>query len=533
MKKISLILFTLAALATSCRQKVNPSSDGESISIAVAPAVTKAAISDGGSGGASFSWSAGDEIGVVAGGQLLRFSFKSRKSDGTASFEGTLPQGALLENGAPVAYPYNPADFAGGAFKLVFPSEYESAGASDFSHRWSGTLSAQTDGSFRSVLEHSGAILRISYTGVPADVDAVRLTADKNICDSGRSITIRTSWHSDAMDFYFPVPEGEYGKFEVALLKGGSTIEGSAKTLDNTAMRLSHGSIYRTPAINMAAPSQGGGVLVACFSFTGNTWTVAQTLSELSGAELYRITPSVAYGDDNNNYYDSSTRAYQEQYGPATARPEIQATLGGNGYDTLLLGFPIWYGKAPRVVFTFLDTYDFSGKTVVPFITSGSTGISSAASELRSAYPGINWKTGERLNGRSSAALEEWLGSLGINKQTTSDMTVTVNGKSFGATLADNSTARAFAELLPMTLDMEELNGNEKYCYLSGSLPSAPANPGRIEEGDIMLYGNSCVVIFYESFNTSYSYTRIGKITDPSGLKAALGSGNPSVSFGR
>jgi hypothetical protein len=170
---------------------------------------------------------------------------------------------------------------------------------------------------------------------------------------------------------------------------------------------------------------------------------------------------------------------------------------------------------------------------VVPFITSGSTGISSAAAELQSTYPKINWKSGERLNGRSSAALEEWLGSLGISKQTTSDMTVTVNGKSFGATLADNSTARAFAELLPMTLDMEELNGNEKYCYLSGSLPSAPANPGRIEEGDIMLYGNSCVVIFYESFNTSYSYTRIGKITDPSGLKAALGSGNPSVSFGR
>ncbi len=274
-------------------------------------------------------------------------------------------------------------------------------------------------------------------------------------------------------------------------------------------------------------------VLVACFSFTGNTWTVAQTLSELSGAELYRITPSVAYGDENNSYYDSSTRAYQEQYGPATARPEIQATLGVNGYDTVLLGFPIWYGKAPRVVLTFLDTYDFSSKTVIPFITSGSTGISSAASELRSAYPEINWKTGERLNGRSSAALEEWLGSLGINKQTTSDMTVTVNGKSFGATLADNSTARAFAELLPMTLDMEELNGNEKYHYLGSSLPSNPTNPGKIEAGDIMLFGNDCVVIFYETFNTSYSYTRIGMITDPSGLKAALGSGNPSVSFGR
>ena len=273
-------------------------------------------------------------------------------------------------------------------------------------------------------------------------------------------------------------------------------------------------------------------VLVACFSFTGNTWSVAQTLASISGATLYRITPAVAYGSDNSNYYDSSTRAYQEQYGPASARPEIQATLDGTGYDTVLLGFPIWYGKAPRVVFTFLDTYDFSGKTVIPFITSGSTGISSAASELKSAYPAIDWKTGDRLNGRSASALQEWLESLGISKQST-DMTVTVAGKSFSATLADNSTARAFADLLPMTLDMEELNGNEKYCYLSGSLPSAPSNPGRIEAGDIMLFGSSCVVLFYESFNTSYSYTRIGKITDTSGLKAALGSGNPAVTFSR
>ncbi len=533
MKKISTILFAFAVLAVSCGQKVNPAVDGEPVSITVAPAATKAAISDGGSGVASFAWSSGDDLGVVAGGKLYRFTFKNRESDGSALFEGSLPQGTTLENGAPVAYPFNTGDLSEGSFKLSLPSEYESAGAADFRHRWAGTLSAQADGSFRSNLEHSGAIMRVSYTGVPAGTDAVRLTADKNICDSGKTVTIRPSWHSDAMDFYFPVPEGEYSKFEVALMKGGSVIDGSAKTLDNTVMQLARGSIYRTPAINLSASSGNGGVLVACFSFTGNTWTVAQTLSELAGAELYRITPSVAYGDENNSYYDSSTRAYQEQYGPASARPGIQATLGGNGYDTVLLGFPIWYGKAPRVVFTFLDTYDFTGKTVIPFITSGSTGISTAEAELQSTYPGIDWKSGRRLNGSSSTDLKEWLQSLGISKQSTSDMTVTVNGKSFGATLADNQTARAFAELLPLTLDMEELNGNEKYCYLSGSLPSNPTNPGKIEEGDIMLFGSSCVVIFYESFNTSYSYTRLGKVTDPSGLKAALGSGNPTVSFSR
>ena len=114
-----------------------------------------------------------------------------------------------------------------------------------------------------------------------------------------------------------------------------------------------------------------------------------------------------------------------------------------------------------------------------------------------------------------------------------STCTIRIANKTFEAQLESNPTAHSFAKLMPLDLTMEELNGNEKYHYLGSSLPSNPTNPGKIEAGDIMLYGNSCVVIFYETFNTSYSYTRIGKITDPSGLKAALGSGNPSVSFGR
>ena len=163
------------------------------------------------------------------------------------------------------------------------------------------------------------------------------------------------------------------------------------------------------------AQVQDGKVLVACFSFTGTTKTVATTLAGLTEGTLYLIEPETPYGKENSTYYDENTRAYQEQYGPASVRPAIKKTLEeADGYDIVLLGFPIWYGKAPRVVFSFLDTYSFKGKTVIPFITSGSTGISSAASELKSAYPDISWKTGDRLNGKSSAQLKSWLGSLGI-----------------------------------------------------------------------------------------------------------------------
>ena len=108
---------------------------------------------------------------------------------------------------------------------------------------------------------------------------------------------------------------------------------------------------------------------------------------------------------------------------------------------------------------------------------------------------------------------------------------IIIGSKAFTATLADSETGEAFAALLPLTVTMNELNGNEKYHYLSSSLPTAAYQPGTINAGDLMLYGNNCVVLFYETFNTSYSYTRLGAIDNPSGLTSALGSGDFSVRF--
>ena len=112
-------------------------------------------------------------------------------------------------------------------------------------------------------------------------------------------------------------------------------------------------------------------------------------------------------------------------------------------------------------------------------------------------------------------------------------ITISVNGTSFDAVLADSETGRVFAELLPLTITMTELNGNEKYHYLDGSLPTDSYKPGTIEAGDLLLYGNNCVVLFYETFSSSYSYTRIGKLTSADGLKAAVGTGNVSVTFAK
>lgn len=108
---------------------------------------------------------------------------------------------------------------------------------------------------------------------------------------------------------------------------------------------------------------------------------------------------------------------------------------------------------------------------------------------------------------------------------------ITIGPRSFTATLYHNATAAAFKALLPVTLEMSELNGNEKFVRLPASLPENASNPGTIQNGDLMLYGPNTLVLFYQSFPTSYSYTRIGRIDDTTRLAGAVGSGNVTVTF--
>jgi len=110
-------------------------------------------------------------------------------------------------------------------------------------------------------------------------------------------------------------------------------------------------------------------------------------------------------------------------------------------------------------------------------------------------------------------------------------MWMTIGRQRFAVTLEDNPTALAFAQSLPATLDMTELNGNEKYARLPRSLPTKAVRPGTIRAGDVLLYGNDTLVVFYETFRSSYSYTRIGRIAETAGLAQALGPGNQRVAF--
>jgi hypothetical protein len=118
-----------------------------------------------------------------------------------------------------------------------------------------------------------------------------------------------------------------------------------------------------------------------------------------------------------------------------------------------------------------------------------------------------------------------------ITNTDTVKLKITIGTTHFTATLYNNKTASAFKAKLPMSFTMTELNGNEKYFDLSANLPVNASNPATIQTGDLMLYGSNTLVLFYKSFSTSYSYTRLARIDDPSGLAAAAGAGDVTVSF--
>ena len=118
-----------------------------------------------------------------------------------------------------------------------------------------------------------------------------------------------------------------------------------------------------------------------------------------------------------------------------------------------------------------------------------------------------------------------------MSPQNGAKMKITIGSAIFKATLYANVTATAFKSLLPLKVNMIELNSNEKYVDLPRNLLMNAANPGTIQNGDLMLYGSATLVLFYKTFSTSYSYTKLGRIDDVTGLVAALGSGNVTVSF--
>lgn len=149
--------------------------------------------------------------------------------------------------------------------------------------------------------------------------------------------------------------------------------------------------------------------LVAYFSCTGTTEEVAKIIAEEDGATLYRIEPEQPYTSADLDWNDRKSRSTVEM-NDSSSRPAIKATLkNAADYDTIYIGYPIWWDQAPRVINSFIEKYGFAGKTVIPFATSGGSTIDNSEKLLRAQYSDINWQPGRLLNHVSEKEIDQWV----------------------------------------------------------------------------------------------------------------------------
>ena len=179
---------------------------------------------------------------------------------------------------------------------------------------------------------------------------------------------------------------------------------------------------------NTSDEDSSGEILVAYFSATGNTESIARHIQTALDADLYEIVPAEPYTDVDLNYSGDDCRANREQNDP-NARPAISGSLENpENYSVVFLGYPIWWGQAPRIIDTFLESYDFSGVTIVPFCTSGSSGIDGSLDTLHALAADAQWLPGQRFSaGADASSVAVWVDGLDLQAFTGGDFTASMN----------------------------------------------------------------------------------------------------------
>lgn len=277
------------------------------------------------------------------------------------------------------------------------------------------------------------------------------------------------------------------------------------------------------------------------FSATGNTKLLAEKIAGAANTELFEIVPSVPYTSEDLNYHNDSCRANTET--STDARPAIDPVgVDIAQYNVILLGYPIWWGQCPPAMRTFLDSNDLTGKTIMPFCTSGSSSISGSLSKIRELCPNSTVTDGFRGTGSTTEMqINEWLAENGFayeatnisNKSDDNMLYIQVGETTLTAELTENSSAAALRELLkkgPLTVHMSDYGHFEKVGNLGTALPRND-EPITTEPGDLILYQGNSFVIYYDT--NSWNFTRIGKINNVTReeLKALLGTGDVTVTL--
>ena len=287
-------------------------------------------------------------------------------------------------------------------------------------------------------------------------------------------------------------------------------------------------SVDRLPAVE----STGSSILVVYFSTDDTIRAAAYTVADALSADLFEIQPVEPYTADDVNYHNSQSRTSIEQSDPQ-ARPAIAVLPEDlNGYDTIILGYPIWWGQAPRILYTFMESVDLSGKTIIPFCTSGSSGVGSSASNLQKLTgESTVWLDAKRIsNGSSAEEIHAWAESLGIGKEETSMFYIHVNDTVLTVKAENNSSSEALLQLLgtgDITITMHDYGSFEKVGPLGTTIPRNDEDITTVP-GDVILYQGNQITIYYDE--NRWDFTKLGHIDiEQEELKAILGSDDVTV----
>ena len=289
-------------------------------------------------------------------------------------------------------------------------------------------------------------------------------------------------------------------------------------------------SVDRLPAVE----STGSNILVAYFSTDDTIRAAAYTVADTLSADLFEIQPVEPYTADDVNYHNSQSRTSIEQNDPQ-ARPAIAVLPEDlSRYDTIILGYPIWWGQAPRILYTFMESVDLSGKTIIPFCTSGSSGVGSSASNLQKLTgESTVWLDAKRIsNGSSAEEIRSWAESLNLGKEENGMFYIHVNDAVLAVKAENNSSAEALMQLLgtgDITITMHDYGSFEKVGPLGTTIPRNDEDI-TTTPGDIILYQGNQITIYYDE--NRWDFTKLGHIDiGQDELKAVLGSGDVTVTL--
>lgn len=289
----------------------------------------------------------------------------------------------------------------------------------------------------------------------------------------------------------------------------------SEQTITITKTKTTEEATVKQPEEKQETQNSTSKSLVVYFSATGNTKSLAEKIAEESGSDIFEIVPEEPYTSADLNYSNSDCRANKEQ-NDTSSRPAISSKLDNiDDYDTIFIGYPIWWGTMPKIINTFLDTYDLSGKTIMPFCTSGSSGISTSVSAIRNICTNSTVTDGFRgTSSTTDTQIRTWLNNNNFSEAIHMRMKLTANGKEIIIKLNNNETAKDLAATLPCELDFSDFGGSEKIAYPTKTLNTVGTSSGtQPNAGDLTLYkpwGN--LALFYKDYSYSSDLIPFGSI---------------------